>query len=58
MIVVLAAGFGGSGWQPVQSDFSAQGIDDAQNIIKTQGRFPGFKFDDKAHANPCRQSQL
>lgn len=30
MTVVLAADFSGSGWQSVQADFSAQGIDDAQ----------------------------
>jgi hypothetical protein len=50
--------FGSNGWQSAQLELSTQGINDPQNILKSQGGLARFKIDDEAHANPCRQGQL
>lgn len=56
--MALALAVGDNGWQSAQLDFPTQGIDDPQNIFKSQGGLPGFKVNNEAHANPCCQSQL
>ena len=49
--------FGRGGRQTGELQFAAQGVDDAQNILKSQGRLSRFQIDDKAHADPGRQRQ-
>jgi len=58
MVVALTLIFGDSGWQSAQVDLSTQGINDPQDIFKSQGRLSSFKINDEAHANSCCQSQL
>ena len=45
-------------WQSAQLDFSTQGINDPQHVFQSQGGFAGFKVDNEAHTNPCREGQL
>ena len=49
--------FGSAGRQTAQLELAAQGVDDAQNILKAQGRLARFEIDDEAHADPSRQGQ-
>lgn len=50
--------FGSNGWQSAQLELSTQGINDPQNILKSQSGLARLKIDNEAHTNPCRQGQL
>ena len=56
--MALALVFGSSGWQSAQLDLSTQGINDPQDVFKSQSGLARFKLDDEAHTDPCRQGQL
>jgi hypothetical protein len=58
MLSALLLSLRHNGWQSAQLELSTQGINDPQNILKSHGGFAGFKIDDEAHTNPCRQGQL
>jgi hypothetical protein len=58
MIVALALIVGDSRWQSAEPNLSTQGINDAQDIFKSQGGLARFKINDEAHTNPRRQRQL
>jgi hypothetical protein len=57
MVAALAL-IGRNRWQSGQLDLSTQGINDPQHVFESQGGLAGFKVDDEANTNPCREGQL
>jgi len=58
MVAALTLIVGESRWQSAEPNLSTQGIDDSQDIFKSQGGLARFKINDEANTNPSRQSQL